>query len=91
MIPQQWAENIITVNSDSVKRKEKKVVGILKNLLKNLKMCSTIHSSFVSHFGAEQGRTSRGDSGALYLQTALAGMNPGPRTYVVLSDLNKQR
>ncbi len=41
--------------------------------------------------GPRQGRTSRGDSGALYLQPATAGMNPGPRTCVVLSDLDKQR
>ena len=40
--------------------------------------------------GPRQGRTSRGDSGALYLQPAKAGMNPGPRTCDVSSDLNKQ-
>ena len=36
-------------------------------------------------FGAKQGRTSWGDSGALYLQPATAGMNPGPRTCDVSS------
>ena len=41
-------------------------------------------------FGAKQGRTSWGDSGALYLQPATAGMNPGPRTCDVSSDLDKQ-
>ena len=70
---------------------EKDPGKILKNLLKNGRSYSIIHDSFVSHFGAEQGRTSRGDSGALYLQSALAGMNPGPRTYVVSTDLDKQR
>ena len=30
------------------------------------------------------------DSGALYLQPATAGMNPGPRTCDVSSDLDKQ-
>ena len=37
------------------------------------------------------GHTSRGDSGALYLQPATAGMNPGPRTHTVSSDRLKQR
>ena len=37
-------------------------------------------------FGAKQGRTSWGDSGALYLQPATAGMNPGPRTCDVSSE-----
>ena len=41
--------------------------------------------------GVGHGRTSRGDSGALFLQPASAGMNPGPRTCIVLSDLDKQR
>ena len=41
--------------------------------------------------GPRQGRTSRGDSGALYLQSATAGMNPGPRNSVVPSDPDKQR
>ena len=40
--------------------------------------------------GVGQGRTSRGGSGALYLQPAAAGMNPGPRTYTVLSDRLKR-
>ena len=40
--------------------------------------------------GPRQGRTSRGVSGALYLQPATAGMNPGPRTCDVSSDLDKQ-
>ncbi len=40
---------------------------------------------------AEQGRTSRGVSGALYLQPATAGMNPGPRTISVSSDPHKRR
>ena len=34
-------------------------------------------------FGVGHGRTSRGDSGALYLQSATAGMNPGPRRPLV--------
>ena len=34
--------------------------------------------------GIRQGRTSRGVSGALYLQPAAAGMNPGPRIPFVL-------
>ena len=38
-----------------------------------------------------QGRTSRGDSGALYLQPATAGMNPGPRDGAVPSAPGKQR
>ena len=41
--------------------------------------------------GLRQGRTSRGVSGALYLQPATAGMNPGPRNSVVSSDPGKQR
>ena len=41
--------------------------------------------------GLGQGRTSRGVSGALYLQPATAGMNPGPRNCVVLSAPGKQR
>ena len=41
--------------------------------------------------GLRQGRTSRGVSGALYLQPAIAGMNPGPRNSVVSSDPGKQR
>ena len=40
--------------------------------------------------GPRQGRTSRGDSGALYLQSATAGMNSGPRYFVVLSAPGKQ-
>ena len=39
--------------------------------------------------GPRQGRTSRGVSGALYLQPATAGMNPGPRNSAVLSDPGK--
>ena len=81
------ADDIIPAKKLSVKRNW----VILKNVLINLKTCSKIHLSFVLHLGAEQGRTSRGDSGALYLQSALAGMNPGPRTYVVSTDLDKQR
>ena len=50
-----------------------------------------IISKVLSRLVAEQGRTSRGDSGALYLQPATAGMNPGPRTRAVSSDLHKQR
>ncbi len=42
-------------------------------------------------FGAEQGRTSWGVSGALYPQSATAGMNPDPRRCDVSSDLDKQR
>ena len=34
--------------------------------------------------GAEQGRTNRGVSGALYLQSATAGMNSDPRFCDVL-------
>ena len=41
--------------------------------------------------GPRHGRTSRGVSGALYLQPATAGMNPGPRNCVVLSAPGKQR
>ena len=55
----------------------------------NAEKYSTILSSFCSRFGVEQGRTSRGDSGALYPQSATAGMNPGPRTRDVLSALDK--
>ena len=40
--------------------------------------------------GPRQGRTSRGVSGALYLQPATAGMNPGPRNRAVPSDPGKQ-
>ena len=39
--------------------------------------------------GLRQGRTSRGVSGALYLQPATAGMNPGPRNSAVSSDPGK--
>ena len=42
-------------------------------------------------FGAKQGRTSWGDSGALYLQPATAGMNPGPRSRDVSSAPGKRR
>ena len=41
--------------------------------------------------GPRQGRTSRGVSGALYLQPAAAGMNPGPRNCDVSSDPGEQR
>ena len=41
--------------------------------------------------GLWQGCTSRGDSGALYLQSAIAGMNSRPRIFDVLSDLSKRR
>lgn len=41
--------------------------------------------------GARQGRASRGDSGALYLQPATAGMNPGPRRQTVPPAPYKQR
>ena len=41
--------------------------------------------------GPRQGRTSRGVSGALYLQPATAVMNPGPRNCVVLSAPGNQR
>ena len=33
-------------------------------------------------FGAEQGRTNRGVSGALYLQSAIAGVNSRPRLFL---------
>ena len=40
--------------------------------------------------GLGQGRANRGDSGALYLQSAKAGANPGPRKRAVSSDPGKQ-
>ena len=48
------------------------------------------YSLALSCLGVEQGRTSWGDSGALYPQSATAGMNPGPRTCDVSSALDKQ-
>lgn len=59
-------------------------IGLLK-----LKKYSTIPYRLCFRFGVEQGRTSRGDSGALYPQSATAGMNPGPRTCDVPSALDK--
>ena len=41
--------------------------------------------------GAERGRASRGVSGALYLQSATAGVNPGPRRRTVLSGPDKRQ
>lgn len=54
-------------------------------------MYNTSQQSARYRIGVGHGRTSRGDSGALFLQPASAGMNPGPRTCIVLSDLDKQR
>ena len=41
-------------------------------------MYNTSQQSARYRIGVGHGRTSRGDSGALYLQSAVAGMNPGP-------------
>ena len=61
-----------------------------KLFLRNREEYSKIYLTMF-RFDAEQGRTSWGDSGALYPQSATAGMNPDPRTCDVSSDLDKQR
>jgi len=47
-------------------------------------------SQSVAYAGLRQGRANRGDSGALYLQSATAGANPGPRGRTVSPDPCKQ-
>ena len=71
-------------------RGEKEKILPEKLLLRNWKEYSKMYLTMF-RFDAEQGRTNWGDSGALYPQSATAGMNPDPRTCDVSSDLDKQR
>ena len=88
------SEKIVQLNEEVIKGQIKELVRGRKRILKFSLIIggrySTIFTVLFLCFGAEQGRTSWGDSGALYPQSATAGMNPGPRTYNVPSALDKQ-
>ena len=69
------------------RRKYRRLLDNFQKIMYDTDICL----SRPQYAGLGQGHANRGDSGALYLQSATAGVNSGPRVHIVPSDLDKQR